>query len=125
MNYTLYNTATGAITGVGVSPVEDIALLEGEAWVEGMPPTSDYHVDLTTLTFAPGRIDSRPPELILAAQWAQVRLQRDQMLASTDWAVTKAVETGTPMPEGLATYRQALRDITLQADPFDLTWPVR
>jgi len=27
------------------------------------------------------------------------------------------------MPANVKTYRQALRDITKQSDPFDITWP--
>ena len=56
------------------------------------------------------------------AQWAVVRADRDQRLADSDW---------TQLPDSSAvaadwtTYRQSLRDITSQADPFDITWPLK
>jgi hypothetical protein len=57
---------------------------------------------------------------------AQVRQQRDSKLAETDWAVIKATETGTPMPEAIALERQALRDITAQPSfPWEVQWPTQ
>lgn len=55
---------------------------------------------------------------------ANVRTQRDALLAETDWYIVKSVETGTPVPNNVLAYRQALRDITLQEGfPFDVVWP--
>lgn len=53
-------------------------------------------------------------------QWASVRRQRDQMLASTDWRVLPDVPGDQT---GWLEYRQALRDITIQDDPFNVVWP--
>ena len=53
-------------------------------------------------------------------QWATVRAERNAKLAQSDW---------TQLPDApvdsaaWAAHRQALRDITTQADPFDITWP--
>lgn len=57
-------------------------------------------------------------------QWALVRHDRNGKLAATDWWVIKAIEDGVPLSKPKADYRQALRDITQQADPFNITWPV-
>ncbi len=58
------------------------------------------------------------------AAWALVKQRRARLLSDTDWIVTKAQEAGqTVLPEWIA-YRQALRDITLQADPWAIAWPV-
>lgn len=55
-----------------------------------------------------------------------VKADRDRMIASTDWIVTKSVEAGTPIPEAWSTYRQALRDIPSQEGfPFNVVWPAR
>ena len=55
-----------------------------------------------------------------ATQWQVVRTQRNQMLKDTDW--TQVADA--PVDKAAwATYRQALRDITTQADPFKITWP--
>jgi len=54
-------------------------------------------------------------------QWASVRAQRNTKLAQCDW---------TQLPDApvdaaaWAVYRQALRDITTQDDPFNIEWPV-
>lgn len=57
------------------------------------------------------------------ARWADVRDKRDRLLAGTDWITVRATEQSIPVPTAWATYRQALRDITAQSDPFNITWP--
>jgi hypothetical protein len=53
-------------------------------------------------------------------QWKKIRAERNALLAACDW---------TQLPDApadaaaWATYRQALRDITDQANPFNITWP--
>ena len=52
----------------------------------------------------------------------QVRAERDQLIAETDWW---ALPDRTMTAEQTA-YRQALRDITDQAGfPTDVTWPTK
>jgi hypothetical protein len=56
----------------------------------------------------------------VVTQWQVVRNQRNQMLKDTDWTQL----SDSPVDKAaLATYRQALRDITTQADPFNIVWP--
>lgn len=57
-------------------------------------------------------------------QWMQARFKRDQLLAASDWRVTRAQETGIALPPEWVQYRQALRDITQQSDPGNLVWPL-
>lgn len=53
-------------------------------------------------------------------EWERVRSDRNIRLAACDW---------TQLPDApvdaaaWATYRQALRDITEQSDPFEVIWP--
>ncbi len=48
----------------------------------------------------------------------------NRRLSLCDWVVVKASETGLPMPQVWADYRQALRDVQRQPDfPFDIDWP--
>jgi hypothetical protein len=54
-------------------------------------------------------------------QWAVIRNQRNQMLKDTDW--TQVADAPVDKVKW-ATYRQALRDITTQANPFNITWPI-
>lgn len=57
-------------------------------------------------------------------QWPIIRAERNSKLEASDWVVSRAVEAGQPVPEPWRVYRQALRDVTLQADPFGIVWPV-
>lgn len=57
------------------------------------------------------------------SQWAKVRVQRNKLLADTDWVVLKALEASTAVTQVWMGYRQALRDITEQEDPFNIVWP--
>lgn len=53
---------------------------------------------------------------------ADVRKQRDGLLAETDWMALSDVTMSAEM----ATYRQALRDITdQQGFPSSVTWPTK
>ena len=54
------------------------------------------------------------------AQWSSVRADRNVRLAACDWTqLPDAPVDAAPWAE----YRQALRDITQQADPFAIVWP--
>ncbi len=58
------------------------------------------------------------------ALWAQVRARRDALLVACDWRILPDAPTPEwDVPRWLA-YRQALRDITDQADPAAIVWPV-
>lgn len=49
------------------------------------------------------------------------RKKRNDLLTSSDWTQLPDVPIATK--EAWAVYRQALRDITLQPDPFNIVWP--
>ena len=59
-----------------------------------------------------------------AAQWQVVRAQRNAKLGASDW--TQLADTPLSGADRAlwADYRQALRDITTQTDPFNINWPV-
>jgi len=56
----------------------------------------------------------------VGAQWNAIRAERNKLLVASDW---------TQLPDApvdaaaWATYRQALRDVTNQANPFAIVWP--
>jgi hypothetical protein len=54
-------------------------------------------------------------------QWQVIRTQRNQMLKDTDWT---QVEDAPVDKAKWAMYRQKLRDITKQSDPFKIDWPI-
>lgn len=57
------------------------------------------------------------------AAWKAVRAQRDRLCAESDW--TQLPDVSTTIKEKWAVYRQELRDITKQPDPFNIIWPRR
>jgi hypothetical protein len=54
------------------------------------------------------------------AQWNVVRAERNKLLADCDWT---QLPDASADAAAWATYRQALRDITSQANPFNIVWP--
>jgi len=62
---------------------------------------------------------------VLNQKWQYVRNERDDLLAKTDWVAARASETGVAVSDDWKTYRQALRDITTQSNPWDITWPTK
>ena len=56
-------------------------------------------------------------------KWTPIRAERNIKLQQTDWIVARASETGVAVTDEWKTYRQALRDITAQSDPDNVTWP--
>lgn len=100
----------------GVSLNDLVDLVSGELVEGGKPPQSTpFSVfDYTSRTWAPDT----------TAALAAMRRQRNALLRASDWRVTKATEAGQPVDPAWMTYRQALRDITLQADPWAIVWPV-
>lgn len=61
-------------------------------------------------------------EEILAARAFNIRQERDQLLAASDWTQLKDIADSISVP--YATYRQALRDLPEQEGfPSNVTWP--
>jgi hypothetical protein len=53
-------------------------------------------------------------------QWNLIRKQRNRLLTECDWT---QLPDAPVEPTVWSVYRQALRDITLQEDPFNIVWP--
>ena len=61
----------------------------------------------------------------LEEKWVEVRIMRDALLAQSDWTQFQdSPLSGTQLTEW-QTYRQSLRDITNQSNPFEITWPTK
>lgn len=56
-------------------------------------------------------------------QWEEIRLQRNQLLAESDW--TQLSDVSIETKTAWIAYRQSLRDITSQSNPFNIIWPVK
>ena len=59
----------------------------------------------------------------IALEWARVRFERSRKLSDCDWTQLPDAPLTNVQTAEWATYRQALRDITEQADPFNIIWP--
>ena len=132
MQFTAYDTITGQILFRGdaddpsAMQTQDVSILVGykyqqEGWIaeekfNPLPPQpSSWHIfDYSSKEW----VDPRT----LDTQWPVVRRQRDALLAQSDWTQLPDVPLATK--ERWAIYRQALRDVTLQPDPFSVVWPV-
>ena len=55
--------------------------------------------------------------------WGEIREKRDVLLEETDWTQNPDVPSTTK--EKWQTYRQALRDVPSQSDPYNITWPTK
>ena len=54
-------------------------------------------------------------------QWVNIRSERDLKLQETDWRASSDLT----LSDAWKTYRQALRDVPTQSDPFNITWPTK
>ena len=73
---------------------------------------------------------TKAQELFDKEAMRRLRIERDNLLASTDWVVTKASETGVAETDAWKEYRQALRDLPSTSTPEldgpsikNVTWP--
>jgi hypothetical protein len=57
----------------------------------------------------------------VGAQWNVIRAERNRLLVASDWTQLPDASADAP---AWVTYRQALRDITTQDNPFNIVWPV-
>jgi len=135
MKSTIYNKATGQILRIISVPTGMASMqLSGphEDWIEGGYPDDKFYIENFTAVAMPEQPsphhtfnyttkqweDLRTPE----TEWPVVRAQRNALLRACDWTQLQDVPIATK--EAWATYRQALRDVTEQADPFAIVWPV-
>lgn len=108
----------GCPSDIGVSSEHvyaiDVAYVhDGRLYAIPIAPSPHHTFDYTTKTWK----DPRTP----ATQWPVVRRQRDALLAQSDWTQLPDVPLATK--EAWAVYRQQLRDVTGQPDPFAIVWP--
>ena len=71
--------------------------------------------------------DTARDKRILDKKWADIRERRNRELTKSDWVVIKAKEehANASIDSSWIDYRTALRDITKQSDPDDITWPTK
>lgn len=124
MAYAFLNS-DGTIKLVVPKPTPFMKIGEGERLVQYNPPVVDESLytpvpvtpvpaDAMEVTFT---VEPRPDDVV----WPIIRAIRADLLAQSDWTQLPDVPLATKT--AWATYRQALRDVTLQADPHNIIWP--
>jgi hypothetical protein len=86
--------------------------------IEGTPILVDdvYYQNWIQTDASQSEIDLR-----LSAKWEEIKLVRNEMLLECDWTQLSDIPTETK--ELWQPYRQSLRDITSQSNPFNIVWP--
>jgi hypothetical protein len=106
----------------GVYPVESVEVTDDytKNIVEGTPTLSgSVYIQTWNITDA----TEEEINIKIAEKWLEVRDMRDSLLSQSDWTQFQdSPISGSTLTEW-QTYRQSLRDITSQSNPFDLVWP--
>jgi hypothetical protein len=74
-----------------------------------------------TQNYIVSELDPEAATAKVEAQWTVIRAERNKFLADCDWT---QLPDASADAAAWAVYRQALRDITDQDNPFNITWPV-
>ena len=61
--------------------------------------------------------------IITLHAWKCIRKQRNNLLIESDW--TQGADVPDTIKTAWVSYRQALRDVTKQSDPDNITWPTK
>ena len=87
---------------------------------EGTPVLTDgvYYQNWIQSDATQSEIDYR-----LENQWFIIRETRNELLSECDWTQLSDISAETKAI--WSEYRQSLRDITSQTNPFSITWPVK
>jgi hypothetical protein len=56
-------------------------------------------------------------------KWVEIRTLRDRLLSQSDYTQLPDSNISIETRQAWTNYRQQLRDLTLQEDPFQLVWP--
>lgn len=121
MSYAIFDDAGNCM---GMSAVER----DGYEEVEFDLGVSIKKVDGAVRMMTDDELAAANTARITAAVAADNRHTRDQLLADSDWVVTKALEAGGTVASAWATYRTALRDLPDHSDWPNLEaddWPTK
>jgi hypothetical protein len=130
MKYSIYISSGEIVRLLDCDNIEQ-QLADGESYLDGWFLDSQYYVDQDEAVQMPPKpsqycvfnyatkqwIDPRTPE----TQWPIVRMDRNKRLQVCDW--TQLADIPTETKTLWEPYRQALRDVTEQSDPFNIIWP--
>ena len=125
--YVIFNTEDGKVSSCHSCDSVDSVLplvLDGQSYIDitdaGIPNTQDIFNYFVNKDLA---LEPLPPDP--TAQWVLVRTRRNGLLLASDWTDTYSAPArlGQELYAAWQDYRQALRDVTDQPDPFNIVWP--
>jgi hypothetical protein len=125
MNFVyLFNTSGACISrtsGIPDDRAETLAEMAGAANFL----IDERELPIEKVVLVDGAIEIREPIKSADTQWAEVRATRTSLLFDSDWTdlLSARERLGEELYASWQSYRQALRVITEQADPFNITWP--
>lgn len=133
MNITVYETQSGQIVRVCSvsSGAQHLQAGYGEDWLEGNYPDDRFYIANGQPVAMPSRPSAHHNFNYATKQWVadtdgawgSVRAERNKKLRDTDWTQMPDSPFAAQQRQQWAAYRQALRDVTNQADPFTINWP--
>lgn len=108
------------------APKPDVQASDFKIVEEGTPvwTNDDIRGDYVTQVWNVRDMTTEEVSRAIEQQWVKIQLERSAKLTLCDWTQLSDVPLTTEQKTAWATYRQALRDITTQTDPFNITWPV-
>ena len=125
----VYFKETGEITRVTAGMPPDTS--SAQSWIEaaaGETPVNCYVEAGTLVRKLPQPTQhhafsytAKAWEFDSTGAWQEVRQERNRRLAASDW--TQLPDVPMETKSAWAAYRQALRDVTSQADPLNIVWP--
>ena len=145
MNYTVFNITSKEIIRNGICPDDVFALQAdiGQGVLEGQYSSLNFYVDDNTVTpYTAEQVALKASKPNMLCYWSNetfnwvdprtetqryndakysIKFERNILLANSDW--TQMPDVAIANKTEWAAYRQALRDITTQADPFNIVWP--
>lgn len=111
-----------SMSDAGVYPVRRSE--KGSQWnknyTEGIPVERD---GLWYESWVESDASSEEIEQRTSVKWEEIRRLRDRLLHLTDWTQLSDVNIEPSVKLEYQQYRQQLRDITDQSDPFDIWFP--
>ena len=123
--YELFPNVSFPKSGVPASFISDNNLLEITEWLSTTKP--DQKLTMVDVYVEGGKAYDCKVEAtttderttLINSQWSNIREERDEKLKETDWRASSDLT----LSDAWKNYRQALRDIPTQSDPFAITWP--
>ena len=131
--FTVFSKIDGKIIRTGLCGDEDFNLQakENESIAEGIYPDDKYYWDKNFVL-----IPEKPNEDYYVFDYKSkswiidevilknsIEARRNSELSFSDW--TQLPDVPLTTKQAWADYRQALRDITMQPDPFNIVWPTK